>query len=110
MFHVGQKVVCVDDERRVAYRKPGLFARFRKFELLAHNLNAEEVYKVAAVSIVRDVLTQREWTCLHVIGAWHFGHRWVPFPSFQFSPVIERETDISIFTAMLSPKKQGVEA
>jgi hypothetical protein len=29
----------------------------------------------------------------------------IPFAAFRFRPVVERKTDISIFTAMLKPSK-----
>lgn len=32
------------------------------------------------------------------------------FPASKFKPLVERKTDISIFTRMLNPSKQGVAA
>lgn len=105
-FHVGQKVVCIDDQVRVSARNPGIFKRFRKFRDLHHNLNEGDIYTITALGSEWDVIKNAEFLTLLVDGAWHFGSRHVGFPSFQFRPVVETKTDISVFTKMLTPKRE----
>jgi hypothetical protein len=78
-FRVGQKVVCVDASAGSDWT--------RKW-LIQH-----KVYTVSFISKNRiDVIGVRK-----PYGFWP--HR--------FRPVVERKTDISIFTAMLNPSKRG---
>lgn len=86
MFYVGQKVVCVDGKPR---NYPHCAVR------------AGAVYTVSKImhSIYGD--------SLHVAEV--DGDYW-GFYADRFRPVVERKTDISIFTAMLNPSKQRVEA
>lgn len=109
-FHVGQKVVCVDDRERVSQKDCGFFGRFRKYRRLHHNLNKGDIYPVTGVGVRRCDRSGEYYEMLLLGGAWHFGHTEIGFPSFQFRPLLERKTDISIFTAMLTPTKQGVDA
>lgn len=94
MFHVGQKVVCVDDYPRVNMKRRGWFSRFRRFNRLDHNLNKDDVYTVIATGRLVDDTTGEVFESLFVDKAWHFGHPEVGFPSFQFRPVVEQKTDI----------------
>lgn len=100
MFHVGQKVVCVDDGCRVAFRRGGWFERYRAWITLDHNLNRGDVYRVVGLERVKTV--DGVFLTLHVDGARHFRLSQVGFPSFQFRPLIEKKTNISIFTEMLN--------
>jgi hypothetical protein len=104
-FRVGMKVVCVCDRQRVSWRRRGWLERLRGFRLLGHNLNKGDVYTVTAVDTVFDNITKQPMQTLLVDHAWHFELRGMGFPSFQFRPVVERKTDISIFTEMLAPAK-----
>lgn len=81
-FHVGQKVVCVD---------------------AVHQLVNGGIYTISFVGSGRlgamcDVA--------EIAGVFP------PLAFFQrrFRPIVEKKTDISIFTAMLNPSKQGVDA
>lgn len=105
-FHVGQKVVCVDDAMRVSWRKSGFFGRFRRYRDLGHNLNRGDVYTVTAITAVRCTTSRVVFRMLHVAGAWHFGAPTIGFPAFQFRPAVETKTDISIFTRMLTPQRE----
>lgn len=107
-FRVGQKVVCVDDDKRMSWRPKGWFERLRGFRKIGHNLNKGDVYTVLAIGDVLDNITKQRVQTLFVDQAWNFGHRDLGFPSFQFRPIVERKTDIAIFTKMLTP--QGVDA
>jgi hypothetical protein len=85
-FRSGQRVACIDDK----WDWPG-----------SHPVKGE-VYTIAAVVPHRD-------------GTKHCPHLVIVGFSFQyaqqnFRPLVERKTDISIFTAMLNTSKQGVEA
>ena len=79
MFHVGQKVVCVDASSW--YGEFGVFIR------------EGEVYTVACIRAKRDgeVVDLVELKSPINCG----------FYSYRFRPVVEYKTDISIFTDML---------
>lgn len=110
-FHVGQKVVCVDDSMRVSYHRAGWFSRFRRWEKLGHNLNRGDVYTVNGTITYSDARTGAEVFCLYVAEAHHFGNPHIAFPACQFRHVAEHKTDISIFTKLLTPSpKQKVHA
>lgn len=100
-FFVGQKVVCVDDSLRARWRRNDWFERFRSWNILDHNLNRGDVYTVTHVDIVQT--DGGAFEVLLVAEAKHFEFPWLGFPSFQFRPLIERKTDISIFTELLTP-------
>lgn len=110
-FRVGQKAICIDDAFRVAWRKPGWFRRFRSYKSLIHNLIKNEIYTVTGLSQLRCDQSGEVFECIFVAEGRHlFGHGDTPFPAFQFCPIIEHKTDISVFTAMLTPSKQKVRA
>ena len=87
-FHVGQKVVCVDTESPIIRGHPGQLRRLTK--------GAE--YTIAAMR--RDPAT--DIPALQLDECPH-DHWW--FQAKRFRPVIERKTDISIFTEMLKPRE-----
>lgn len=76
-FHVGQKVVCVDDE---GYE---------------HQIRKGKVYCVVDVSRLPQFLRVDHW-----VNDAPGGNGWA---ARRFRPVAERKTDISIFTEMLTP-------
>lgn len=83
-FRVGQKVVCVDDSRPVV----GWAKQW---------LRKGNIYEIRSIEPDGDI---------HLIEiARESG---TPFYHSRFRPIVERKTDISIFTAMLKP--QGVDA
>ena len=76
IFHVGQKVVCID-----------ACGTLRPLQL-------NYIYEISAVDE-------------HIVSVSAFdGFFWCT----RFRPIVDRKTDISIFTRMLSPSKQDVEA
>ena len=85
-FHVGQKVVCVD------VGEPN------------EHLRVGAVYTVAGGggNWLREPSIFLVETKHPLSG--------LPFWSRRFRPIVERKTDISIFTKMLTPKKIGVDA
>jgi hypothetical protein len=82
MFHVGQKVVCVD-------ASPWFGAPH-----LAHTLTKGSVYTVKDYS-PSDFTEPSLMLCEVAWPPWMFARR--------FRPVIERKTDISVFTQLLNP-------
>jgi len=90
-FHVGQKVVCINDENTVSV----------------------EVGKVYTIKTLIDCdLPTR-------VGTWEGGLTLVEaspnpgtigFARSRFRPVVTRKTDISIFTSMLNTQRTGVSA
>lgn len=99
MFRVGQKVVCVDASgwRRgiFIYPEQGEKYTVRDVEPNAHGvlcIRVEEISQPAALSADMSMYCEPL------------------FRASRFRPLIEKKTDISIFTAMLNPSKRRVEA
>jgi hypothetical protein len=101
MFNVGQKVECI------GYPPTPKFALYP----------SAQVPKVGGIYVIRAV---NDWpdegvTRLRFVGLDNshllpkMGGRIEPgFNSIYFRPIVERKTDISIFTAMLTPTKRKV--
>lgn len=81
-FHVGQKVVCVD-----ASLPANPWHR-------QHPLVLKQIYVIHKLEPYRDGL------CFDIDGS---GRTW---ENRRFRPLIERKTDIGVFTALLNPKTQ----
>jgi len=105
MFHIGQKVVCVNDFPSIPGRTCG-------FHL--SGLTKGQIYTVRWVGFwgVPNFFAEAESVRLEEIfrGAdpfcpdnQHFFD--TPYYAQRFQPLIERKTDISIFTAMLTPSR-----
>jgi hypothetical protein len=82
-FRVGQKVVCIDNGMGAMDASP--------------YLQKGDVYTVTASRI--DLVG---WP---VIGLAGVRYQW---SAERFRPIVERKTDISIFTAMLNPSLEDV--
>lgn len=110
-FRVGQKVVCIDDGRYIAIRvaRSGIL-RFlpHPFTLLDHNLNRGDVYSITKIEFRNDAETAEPVPLLSVDGARHFEHPDTGFLPGQFRPLVEKKTDISVFTALLNPSPSKV--
>lgn len=94
MFEVGQKVVCVEAEASCKYMPPGIISN-RDLDELAEGA----VYTIRKIGVVYgdlcvwlDEITRPE----HVFWGGE-----APYDARRFRPVVERKTDISVFTAML---------
>lgn len=91
MFHIGQEVVCVDAKGN---------------ECLVEGAKYTITCVIPGMFVAKGPERFDNRTCagLHLaeIGQ---EHGYVPFYASRFRPVIRRATDISIFTAMLNPKK-----
>jgi hypothetical protein len=108
VFHVGQKVVCVDDRCHGRYLPPG----FSSVPNL-HGLTAGRVYTVRRVGYIAGSDVFSIWL-QEIIRPTKliFGitHDELPFAAARFRPLVERKTDISIFTAMLNSSRKKVPA
>lgn len=87
-FRVGQKVCCVRDTDP--------FGRDTW-------VNLGGIYEVS------DVFLWGNIECVRLCGAPADLNK-IGWRGSMFRPLIERKTDISIFTAMLTPSKQGADA
>lgn len=103
-FHVGQKVVFVDEA--------GLTTRERKIAL--YGIKYPDV---SGTYIVREVLIWDGRPCIRLCEITNpkvlyenEGESEQAFAAWRFRPVIERKTDISIFTEMLNTQRTGVSA
>ncbi len=88
-FHVGQKVVCVDDAKDYT--------------------GSETKLRNGVIYEVEAVVEHLGFTGLVVAGAYSW-HPTRAYRSSRFRPVVERKTDISGFKAMLNPSKSKVQA
>lgn len=90
-FHVGQKVVCVNADH-------------------SQVLVEGRVYTVESVfgQVLPTALGKKDTgVSLHEVFPTRSG---LGFAASRFRPVVERKTDISIFQAMLEPKKARADA
>lgn len=84
-FHVGQKVVCVDDS--------------------PNRLGEECPVKRGPIYIVSDVGMAWDGPYLNIEGV-RLARQYFGFAVERFRPIVEKKTDISIFTAMLNPNER----
>jgi len=104
-WRVGMKVVCVDDLERDQF--VGVYSNHPAIGGL-DGLRKNSIYTVRAIAVERDgeaVLFLNEITRSYCPTE----RREAAFSAWRFRPVVEREYDISIFTAMLSPAKKAAE-
>lgn len=94
-FHVGQKVVCVDD--RWVEDEPQLPM-------------AGVVYTIREIDAGDDGLYFRLHELVNPVRKYRYAEMEASFEAAAFRPVAERKTDISIFRAMLEPKKARADA
>lgn len=90
MFYVGQKVVCVRDNND-AYGR----------EMLITKMVVYTVASLVKSNFGRDGITLQELSPPPGVVGWL---------NELFRPLVERKTDISIFTDMLKPKTEQVSA
>lgn len=100
MFRVNQKVVCVDDERTDATG--------------VKDVHRGEIYTIRWCGIHSTPWHPEEY-CVRLLGiervdSWVPSNIDCPFRASRFRPIVERKTDISVFTAMLNPSARKVEA
>jgi hypothetical protein len=92
-FHVGQKVVCIDDGWNKATDPFGNYLDIpQRVPMLNEVLQVTRIEEHFGVPLLGFS---------EIINLWD--HR-------CFRPVVERKTDISIFTAMLHTQRTGVDA
>lgn len=88
-FHSGMKVVCVDDDDQSCSKGD----RSVRLGAIYTIREAFDFFGEAAVRL-EEIMNPKD-------RAYH---------AYRFRPIVERKTDISIFTQMLNPSKQGVDA
>ena len=100
MFRVGQKVVCISD-----------FAKGRSVCPFVEFPTRGIVYTVRSNVIGRSLSGEKKpGILLHEVSNSIGPHgQEYSFCIKQFRPVVERKTDISIFTKMLTPKTRRVQ-
>ena len=98
-FRVGQKVVCVDDRAAECDGVQRLFVgHVYTIRSIQEEYSADGWVRMTEGCLVRlNEITSR-------VGSDH------PYGACRFRPIVERNTDISIFKAMLTPSKTKVKA
>jgi hypothetical protein len=95
VFYVGQKVVCVD--------------AFDTNDWAFQELFEGRIYTVIWVGSAISVKNGRSHCGVRVNG--NFGRRGdIPFLASRFRPLVEKKTDIAVFTALLNPNGTKVDA
>lgn len=92
-FHVGQKVVCVDDEARYGDLYPlkaGVTYTVRSIGPFCHPL-----FRITEVCVCVEEITRQDD---------------FPYLARRFRPLVERKTDISIFHRILQQNSNPVPA
>lgn len=100
-LQVGQKVVCVDDEAVGRYLPSG-FKAPQNFSL--HGLKGGKIYTIRSLNVVLGVPVCRLDEITRDFEPYYGEEAY--FAQARFRPVVERKTDISIFTAMLTGTKK----
>lgn len=95
MFHVGQKVVCVN---ALGTDSEGIkeLSRGAIYTVRWHGIHGVPYFKPTYCVRVEGIVRFDDWAPLN---------QDCPFRASRFRPVIERRTSIEIFTAMLKPSK-----
>lgn len=99
-FHVGQKVVCVDDTANNGPLSANMHNLIRKGEVYTIrdiDHRAAGIHGSPSVRLEEVACPIQPAT---ILGPWEPG-----FHPRRFRPAIERKTDIGIFTALLKPKQ-----
>ena len=99
MFYVGQKVVCVKDDALPFSRSDLPIAVKAGSIYTIRNIDDES----AAIDGIPGLWLQE---IVHPPKMTWLGVREVSYCASRFRPVVERKTDISIFTEMLKPKER----
>jgi hypothetical protein len=99
-FHVGQKIVCVTDNWQHSMRHlvPNIPRKGGIYHVRGHD-----------PTVVAPDCVGHEYIWLCEIANPRVGLTEPSFLAAHFRPVIERSTDISIFTAMLNPRRSSKE-
>lgn len=100
-FHVGQKVVCINATIYQEEYSPLVVGRVYVVNAIGR-CGGYDPYGNDAICDVLDVgVTNPFWK------QWEGDHG---FDAKRFRPLVTRQTDISIFTAMLNPQRQSEDA
>ena len=95
-FRVGQKVVCVDDAED--------FPDVEGIDWRPLEIKKGNIYVVRWCGPHTDNILGTE-ICVRLVGFVRPDDDYddLPFRASRFRPIVERETDISVFTRMLTP-------
>lgn len=109
-WHVGMKVVCVDGN-------PGFVGHDRsllpgeQFPIEGVVYTIREIGLLYPASVTRNVLVRLNEIVLPAMRYLQVARPYEgAFLASRFRPVQERKTDISVFTAMLNPQSEVVDA
>lgn len=105
-FHVGQKVVCVDTADRlsnITHHADGT-----PYQPIDFWLTKGAIYTVRWCGIMADHDLYPPYLGVLLVEINREDDRWLdsPFVASRFRPIVEKKTDISIFTAMLNPNER----
>ena len=101
MFRVGQKVVCVDDAEYA----------HRAGDSIIDYIQKGEIYIIREICEF-DYRPDRQFGhAVRLVGILRRDDNYpdYPFALVRFRPIVERETDISIFKQMLTPTSKETE-
>lgn len=104
-WHVGMKVVCVDDEATEKYTPYSVRASAGM-----DGLQRNRVYTIREIGRWRGALVVWLAEIVRPIAAGEEKYGEPGYAAARFRPTLTRKTDISIFKAMLSDTKQKVPA
>lgn len=104
-FHVGQRVVCIDPHKSTWHRKSFLGIPYIKW---SSELNEGSVYTVQEVFVGTEYFSNVRSVGLKLKEVVNYDNS--GFRASRFRPVVERKTDISIFTDMLKKQSTKVPA
>lgn len=94
-WYVGQKIVCIDDSWYGPHKRLG-FKRFR-FDNVIKPKNVYTIRRINQHNHFPDRLVILLSEVVHPRRPEHFG-----FPPEIFKPLLDKQTDISIFTDILN--------
>lgn len=101
-FHVGQKVACIK-RGSWSYRIDGRATMFGEI-----CPNCGDILTIREMIVSDDTLFLRFKEIQNPLCEYRNGLSECKFAASRFRPVIERKTDISIFTKMLMPNLESV--
>lgn len=107
-FHVGQKVVCIDDDKTPPAGHVVLTDMI--FPVIGRIYTIREIRLGAVGNMPCVALDEIPFQVVEVLVDNEVKVGDVVFNAEAFRPLVSRKTDISIFKAMLNPKHEAVPA
>lgn len=101
-FRIGQKVVCVRNAPQGQEIKYSTVLQSKKLKIgstyTIRDIDMRAVHLHGVATVRLDEIVNE--TYMSSVGEWETG-----YPETCFRPIVDKQTDISIFTAMLNTKK-----